>query len=187
MPKQVAQLGAGHLALEFRAGEHGGEEAVLVEQDAFVEGHVGDADGALVAQGGVVAVDGDFVDGSGLVGVEAAMAIVIADGVGGAEVGDPTGFEQGNQPGLMLAGYGDGPGDGQGEGAAHADGAVEDLVNPAQIGSAKGRQAVQEDFFKGTALIDSTGLDVAARAGTLVLRFVGHKLEHSRRRDKARS
>ncbi len=178
--QQVAQFGAGHLALEFRAGENGGEEAVLVQQDAFVEGHIGDADGALVAQGGVVAVDGDFVDGAGFVGVEAAMAVVVADGVGGAEVGDPAGFEQRDQPGMMLAGDGDGPGDGQGEGAAHADGAVEDLVNPAQIGAAKGGQAVQEEFFESAALIDSTGLDVAARAGTLVPRFVGHKLEHSR-------
>ena len=178
--QQVAQFGAGHLALEFRAGENGGEEAVLVEQDVFVEGHVGDADGALVAQRGVVAVDGDFVDGAGLVGVEAAVAVVVADGVGGAEVGDPAGFEQRDQPGLMLAGDRDGPGDGQGERAAHADGAVEDLVDAAQIGSAEGGQAVQEEFVEGAALVDAAGLDVAARAGTLVLRFVGHKLEHSK-------
>ena len=173
--EQVAQFGAGHLALEFGAGEHGGEETVLVQQHAFVEGHVGDADGALVAQGGVVAVDGDFVDGAGFVGVEAAMAVVIADGVGGAEVGHPAGFEQRDQPGMMLAGDRDRAGDGEGERAAHADGAVEDLVDAAQIGSAEGRQAVQEEFVHGAALIDAPGFDVAARAGALMLRLVGHQ------------
>ena len=178
--EQVAQFGAGHLALELGAREHGGEEAVLVQQHAFVEGHVGDADGSLVAQRGVVAVDGDFVDGTRLVGVEAAMTVVIADGVGGAEVGHPAGFEQRNQPGLMLAGDGDGAGDRQRERAAHADGGVEDLVDAPQIGSAEGRQAVEEEFVHGAALIDATGFDVAARAGTLMLRLVGHKLEHSR-------
>ena len=81
-----------------------GEEAVLVQQDAFVEGHVGDADGAFVAQRGVVAEDGNFVDGAGLVGVQAAVAVVVADGVGGAQVRHPAGFEQRDQPGLVLAG-----------------------------------------------------------------------------------
>ena len=159
--EQVAQFGPGHLALEFGAGENGGEEAVLVQQDAFVEGHVGDADGSLVAQGGVVAVDGDFVDGAGLVGVEAAMTVVIADRVGSAEVGHPAGFEQRDQPGVLLAGYRDRSGDGQGERAAHADGGVQNLVDAAQIGSAEGRQAVEEEFVHGAALVHAARLDVA--------------------------
>ncbi len=82
-PEAVAEFGAGHLLLKFGAGEDGAEEAVLIEEDVFIEGHVGDADGAFVAEGGVVAVDGDFVDGVVGMGVEAAMAVVIADGVGG--------------------------------------------------------------------------------------------------------
>jgi len=45
----VAQLGAGHLVLEVGMGEHSRQELVLVKQNVFIEGHVGDADGALVA------------------------------------------------------------------------------------------------------------------------------------------
>ena len=51
----------------------------------------------------------------------------------------------------------------------------------AQIGAAESRQAVEEEFFHGATLVDATGLDVAARAGTLMRVFVGHQLEHSRR------
>ena len=75
----------------------------------------------LVAQRAVVAEDGDLVDRVVVVRVEAAVAVVVADGVGGAEVGDPAGLEQRDQPGLVLAGDGDRPGDGQGERAARAD------------------------------------------------------------------
>ena len=169
LAQQVAQFGAGHLVLEFGRREHGAEEAVLVEQHAFVERHIGDADGALVAQRGIVAEDGDFVDGAGLVGVQAAVAVVVADGVGGAEVGHPAGFEQRNQPGLVLAGDGDRPGDGEGERAAHADGAVEDLVNAAQIGAAEGRQAMREKFVQRVALVHSADPDITAGWHTVVL------------------
>ena len=58
----VAQLGAGHLLLELGAAQAGGQEAVLVEQHVLVEGHVGDADGPLVAQRAVVAEDRHLVD-----------------------------------------------------------------------------------------------------------------------------
>jgi hypothetical protein len=81
---------------------------------------------------------------------------------------------------MMLSGYGDRPGHRQRKRAAHADRGIEDLVDAPQVGAAEGRQAVEEEFVHSAALIDSTGLDVAARAGTLVLRLVGHKLEHSR-------
>ena len=179
--EQVAEFGAGHFALEFGAGQHGAEEAILIQQDAFVEGHVGDADGALVAQGGVVAEDGDLVNGAGLVGVQAAMAVVIADGVGSAEVGHPAGFEQRDEPRMVLSGNRDGAGDGQRQRATHADGAVQDLVDAAQIGPAEGRQAVDEEFVHGAAFVHAARLDVSARTATLMVLFVGHKLEHSRR------
>ncbi len=64
-PQAIAQLGAGHLALELRAQQDGGEEFVLVQQHVLMEGHVGDANGMLVAQGAVVAPDGNFEDGPG--------------------------------------------------------------------------------------------------------------------------
>ena len=98
----VAQLGAGHLLLELGTRQHGGEETVLIEQHVLVERHVRDADGALVAQRAVVAADRDLVDRIACVRVQAAMAVVITDRVGGAEVGDPAGFEQRDQPRLML-------------------------------------------------------------------------------------
>src|ERR1035437_9169441 len=82
---------------------------------------------------------------------------------------------------MLLAGYRDGAGDSQGERAAHADGGVQYLVEAAQIGAPESRQAVQKEFVHGAALIDATGFDVTARAGTVMLLFVGHKLEHSRR------
>ena len=94
LAEEEAELGAGHLALKFGALEDGGEEAVLVEEDFLVEGHVSDADGSFVAEGGVVAEDGDFVDGIAVTG-EGAMAVVVAHGVGAGEVGDPAGFEEG--------------------------------------------------------------------------------------------
>ena len=135
------------------------QEAVLIEQHAFVEGHVGDADGAFVAQRGIVAVDGDFVNGIDVVRVQAAMAVVIADRVGGAEVGHPAGFEQRDQPGLVLAGNRDRAGNRQGQRAALADGAVEDGVNAAQIGAAESRQAVPENLIESGAFIDAPDTD----------------------------
>ncbi len=57
----------GHFALEFRALENGGEKAVLIEKNILIEGHIGDADG-FRTEGGVVAEDGDFVDGIAVTG-----------------------------------------------------------------------------------------------------------------------
>ena len=98
----IAQLGAGHAALEFGTQQHRGQELVLIEQHVLVERHVGDANGVLVAQRAVVAPDGDFEHRIAM-GVEAAMAVVIADRIGGRQIRDPSGFEQRDQPGLMLA------------------------------------------------------------------------------------
>src|SRR6185437_8453843 len=60
---------------------------------------VTDMDGALVTQRAVVAPDGDFEHWIAM-GVEAAVTVVVADGVGGAEIRDPAGFKQWNQPRL---------------------------------------------------------------------------------------
>ena len=167
--------------LELGPRQDGAEEAVLVEQHAFVEGHVGDADGAFVAQRGVVAVDGDFVDGAGFVGVQAAMAVVIADGVGGAQIGHPAGFEQRDQPRLVLAGNGDRPRDGQRQRAAHADGAVQNLVDAPQVGAAERRQAVREKLVQRVALIHAPRANVAALVRAFSISFRGHKFDSSRR------
>ena len=70
------------------------------------------------------------------------MAVVVADGVGGGEVGYPAGFQERDQPGLVLAGDGDGSGYGDGEGAALADGVVEDGVDAAEEGAAECGEAV---------------------------------------------
>ena len=166
--------------LELGTREHGADEAVLVEQHAFVERHVGDADGALVAQRGVVAVDRDLVDRAGFVGVEAAVAVVIADGVGGAEVGHPAGLEQRDQPCLVLAGDGDRAGDRQRQRASHADGAVENLVDAPQVGAAECGQAISEEFVQRGALVDAPDADVTARAGAMALGFRGHHFDDSK-------
>ena len=102
-PQQIAQFGARHFALEFGTRQHGREEAVLIEQNAFVERHVGDPDGALVTERAVVGEDRNFVNRAGFVGVQTAMAVVVADRIGGAEVSHPARFEERNQPGLMLS------------------------------------------------------------------------------------
>ena len=84
LAQAIAQFGAGHGALKFGTRERGGEEAVLIKQNVFIERHVGDANGALIAQCAVVAPDGHFENRIAM-GIQAAMAVVIADGVGGAE------------------------------------------------------------------------------------------------------
>ena len=162
--QQVTKLGAGHLPLELGTGEDGADEAVLIEQHAFVEGHVGDPDGAFGAQRGVVGEDRDLVDGAGFVGVQAAVAVVVADGVGGAQVRHPAGFEQRDQPRVMLARNGDGAGDGERQRTSRADGAVEDLVDAAQVGAAERRQAMGEQLVERVALVDAADVDVAAGA-----------------------
>ena len=46
----VAQFGAGHLLLKLGTRQAGGQETVLIEQHVLVERHVGDANGAFLAQ-----------------------------------------------------------------------------------------------------------------------------------------
>ena len=75
--------------------------------------------------------------------VQAAVAVVIAHRVGGAEIGDPAGFEQRNQPRLMLAGNRDRTGNRQRQRAAHADGLIENRVDAAQERSAERGEAVR--------------------------------------------
>ena len=134
--QKIAKFGACHFALKFGEAQQGGQEFVLIKQHVFVERHVSYADGTLVAECSIIAENGHFKHGVA-VRVEAAMAVVITDGVGSAEVGNPAGFEQRNQPGLMLARDSDRTGDGKRKRAAHADGAIEDGINSAKICAAK--------------------------------------------------
>jgi hypothetical protein len=83
-------------------GQHGGQETILIHEHVLIERHVGHPDGLFVAQRAVIAEDRHFVNGI-LVMVEAAVAVVIADCVGCAEIGDPSGLEERDQPGLVLA------------------------------------------------------------------------------------
>ena len=76
------------------------------------------------------------------------MAVVITDRIGGAQIGHPAGFEQRNQPGLMLARNRNRTGNRQRQRAAHTDGAIENLINAAQIRAAERRQAVSKKFIE---------------------------------------
>ena len=158
----IAQLGAGHAALKFGPQQHGGEEFVLIEQHVLVERHVGDANGVLVAQRAVVAPDGNFEHRTVAMRVQAAMAVVIADRIGGGEIGDPAGFEQRDQPGLMLAADGDRTGDGERERAACSDGAIENRIDAAKKGAAERGKAVSEQLIESFALVDAADADLGA-------------------------
>src|SRR6202011_4648085 len=98
-----------------RTGEDGAEEAVLVEQNIFVEGHVRDPDSTFFAERAVVAPDGHFVDRVDST-VEGTVAIVVAHRVGGGNVGNPSRFEKWDEPCLVLTGDSDGSGDGDSQG-----------------------------------------------------------------------
>src|SRR5690348_1045641 len=98
-------------------------------------------------------------------GVETAVAVVIADRVGGAEIRDPAGFEQRNQPGLVLAGDGHGPGHGESERAAHADGPIDNGVDAAQKGAAEGRETVPDQLVQRVAFIDAPHLNAGVVRG----------------------
>ena len=178
--QQVAHLGSGHFALELGTPEHGTDEAVLVEQHAFVEGHVGDPNGAFLAQSGVVARDRDFVHGTRLVGVQAAVAVVVADRIGRAQVRDPAGFEQRKEPCLVLPGNRHRTRDGQRERTAHPDGAVQNLVDAPQVGAPEGRQAMGEKFIEGSAFIDAPDPHPAAPWRALMVHIHWHHSDHNR-------
>ena len=81
--------------------------------------------------------------------------LLVKAAAGGGDVGDPAGFEEGDEPGLVLAGNGDGAGDGERDGAALFDGAVEDRVDAAEDGAPEGGEAVFEDFVDGGDLVDA--------------------------------
>ena len=179
-PQPVAQSRSGHGALEFRAQQHRGQEAILIEQHVLVEGHVGDANGALVAQRAVVAPDGDFEHRAVAMRVQAAVAVVIANGIGGAEIGHPAGFEQRNQPGLMLARNRDRTRNGERQRAAQADGVVEDRVDAAQEGPAEGRKAVGDQFVQAVAFVDALHVDAAPCRTSKRMMVVGENVQTSR-------
>ena len=158
-PQAVTQLGARHAALEFGAQQNGGKEFVLIEQHVFVERHVGDANGVFIAQRAVVAPDGNFEHGVAM-RVEAAVAVVVADRIGGGEISDPARFEQRDQPGLMLAADRDRSGDGERQRATGSDGAVENRIDAAEEGSSERRKAVGEQFVQRFNFIDAADADL---------------------------
>ncbi len=154
-PELEPQLRAGHRALEFGTQERGGQEAILIQQHVLVERHVGDANGALITQRAVVAPDRNFENGIAMLG-KTAMAVVITDRVGGTQVGDPAGFQQRQQPRLMLAGDGDGTRDRERQRAAHADRRIENGVDAAKECSAECRKAVRQDLVERVAFVDAS-------------------------------
>ena len=91
--------------------------------------------------------------------VETAVAVVIADRVGGRKIRDPSRFEQRNQPRLMLAGDRHRTGNRERQRAAHADGLVENRVNPPQKCSAERRETVRDQFVQRVAFIDASDFD----------------------------
>src|SRR5262249_9494059 len=109
-----------------------------------------------VAQRAVVAPNGDLKDGTMAVSVQAAVTIVVTDSIGGGEVCNPSGFEQGDQPSLMLPGYGHRSRNRNGQGTAQPNGAIQDGINAAEERSTKCRKAVSNQFINGLALIDSS-------------------------------
>ena len=133
----VAHLRAGHGALEFRTPQRRAQKFVLIQQNILVERHVGDANRALVAQCAVVAPNRNFEDRIAM-RIQAAMAVVIADCVCGAEIRYPAGFEQRNQPRLMLPRHRHRSGNRQRQRAAEADRFIQDGVNAAQKRASKG-------------------------------------------------
>ncbi len=60
LAQPVPQFRARHLALKLRPPQHRGQKPVLIQQHVLVERHIGDANGAFVAQRAVVAPDGHF-------------------------------------------------------------------------------------------------------------------------------
>ena len=176
--QQVAQLGAGHLLLELRALQAGGEEPVLVEQHVFVERHVGDANGASRRAARRRRRRSALRGPGRRCGVQAAVAVVIADRVRGAQIGHPAGLEQRDQPRLMLARHRHRTGDRQRQRAARADGPSRMRVNPPQKRPAERRQAVPEHLVESLAFVDTANVD--ARAAPRPARRRGRRRRHRR-------
>jgi hypothetical protein len=83
------------------------------------------------------------------------MPVVIADRVSGGKIRDPAGFEQRDQPRLMLAADSDWTGNRNGQRASHADGAIEDGVNPAKECSAECGEAMRDQLSESFHFIDA--------------------------------
>ena len=151
----VAELRAGHLALKLRQGQAGGDKPVLIEQDALVEGHIRNADRSFRTESAVVGVDWDLVDRVLMVRMQRPVAIVVTDGIRGAEIGHPTCLEEWNQPGTMLRGDSNRAGNGQSNRAAKPDSAIQDVIDTAQISAPKCGQAVLEDLVQITTFVNA--------------------------------
>ena len=84
------------------------------------------------------------------------MAVVITHGIGGGEIGDPSGFKQREQPRLVLTRNRDGTRDRERERAAAADGGVEDRVDAPEKCATECGEAVHQDLVDGIAFVDSS-------------------------------
>ena len=98
------------------------------------------------------------------------MAVVIADGVGGAEVGDPSGFEQRDQPGLVLAGDRHRARRWRASSGSPCRWPIENGVDAPQVSAAEGRQAVAEQLVERRAFVDAANFYDFPGLGSIVRR-----------------
>ena len=94
--------------------------------------------------------------------IEAAVAVVVAGGIGGGKIRDPARFEQRDQPGLMLAADRDRTGNGERQRAARSDGAIEDRIDAAEKRSSERGEAVGEQLIERFTLVDAADADLGA-------------------------
>jgi hypothetical protein len=159
LAEEIVALGRGHVALELRLSEHGGDHAVLLVEHFFRETGVGHADDACLSVGTIIAMQLHGADRSLLVVLERVVSVVITDRVGRRDDTDPASLEQRDQPGARLVGDGDRSRHRDDEGRLLEDGIVEDRVDSTQDRSPESRQCVPEDFHDGLALVDRLHVD----------------------------
>ena len=133
-----------------------GDHLVLVEQYFLVKANVGDAYRAVIPQCSVVSKNRNLMKGVLAGRVEAPVAIVIADRIGGGQQAEPACVQQGVEPGQVLAAGGDGAADCQGHGHALADGLLQKLVHAPEVGPPKTRKAFQQELIQVPSLGDRT-------------------------------
>jgi hypothetical protein len=168
LAEEIAEFGAGHLALELGLAQAGGHEPVLLEQHVLVEADVGHADRALLAQRAVVAEDRHLVERMLARTVQRAVAVVVAHRVGGRHEHEPTRVEQRSEPGVVLSRHRDGAGDRDCHRQALADRLVEQHPQAPQVRAAERGQAVLEHLVElgdlGHGLVHELGARIRSRA-----------------------
>jgi hypothetical protein len=96
---------------------------------------------------------------------QAAMSIVIADSVGGAEIAHPSGLQQRDQPGLMLPGNGDRARYGEGQRTSHADRLVQNGVDTPQERPAERGETMRNKLMERFAFIDAANFYAPVSVG----------------------